>query len=72
MTDKKQYKKEVEEESLMGIFQHPFIPNDVDEVLEREIVAIGNGAHINIPKKHLGKMARVIIKKQKEVVDDKK
>ena len=37
-----------------------------DEVLEREVVAIGNGAHINIPLKHLGKMAKIIIKPKKE------
>jgi len=37
-----------------------------DEILERDIVGIGNGAHINIPLKHKGKIAKIIIKKQKE------
>lgn len=32
-----------------------------EEVLERKVVGIGTGAHINIPKKHLGKNARVTI-----------
>ena len=40
---------------------------DVEEVLEREVVGIGNGAHINIPLKHLGKKARVIIKRKENV-----
>jgi len=37
-----------------------------DEVLERNVVGIGNGAHINIPLKHKGKSAKIIIKKKKE------
>lgn len=32
-----------------------------EEILERKVVAIGNGAHINIPLKHLGKSAKVMI-----------
>lgn len=38
----------------------------VDEVLQRDVVAIGNGAHINIPLKHLGKKAVVTILKKEE------
>lgn len=41
---------------------------DADEVLERDVVAIGNGAHINIPLKHLGKKAKIIIKKRREEI----
>jgi len=54
------------EENLMGIFQHPFIENDVEEVLEKEIKSFGNGsAHITgMDKRHIGKVARVVIKKQ--------
>lgn len=37
---------------------------NAEEVLEREVVAVGNGAHINMPKKHLGKKVKVIIKKE--------
>lgn len=46
--------------------------NEFDEVLEREVVAIGNGAHINIPFKHLGKKARVMILKKQEEERNKK
>jgi len=34
---------------------------DVEEILERNVVGIGTGAHINIPLKHKGKGARIII-----------
>lgn len=37
-----------------------------DEILMKEIVGIGEGAHINIPKKHLGKKAKVIIYRKEE------
>jgi len=39
---------------------------NADEVLNRNVVKIGNGAHINIPLKHLGKGAKIIIKKLEE------
>ena len=35
--------------------------NQIEEILERDVVGIGTGAHINIPKKHLGKKARISI-----------
>ena len=38
-----------------------FNESKANEILERDIVGIGTGAHINIPKKHLGKKARIII-----------
>lgn len=38
---------------------------EIDEVLNRKVVGIGNGAHINIPLKHKGKVARIIIFKEK-------
>lgn len=37
-----------------------------DEILEREVMSVGNGAHINIPKKHIGKMAKIIIRKKND------
>ena len=58
--------EQTKEPSLFGIFKHPFEPEGIDEILEREVVGIGNGAHINIPLKHLGKTARIIIKTKKE------
>ena len=32
-----------------------------EEVLEREITEFGTGAHIIVPRKHIGKKARIII-----------
>ena len=36
---------------------------DIDEILERKISKLGNSGHISIPSKHIGKIARVTIKK---------
>lgn len=60
-------KKETEEmeKGLYESFKHIFGVG-VEEILERKVVAVGNGAHINIPLKHLGKSARIFIKKQEE------
>lgn len=53
--------------NLFSIFKHPIeLDETIDEILERDVVGIGNGAHINIPLKHLGKKARIIIKKKEE------
>lgn len=38
---------------------------NADEILVRDIVAVGNGAHVNIPKKHIGKSCRIIVHKNK-------
>ena len=37
--------------------------NIPDEIIEKEITASGNSAHIVVPKKHLNKKAIVIIRK---------
>ena len=37
---------------------------ETEEILERDITQFGTGAHIIIPQKHLGKKAKVLIKKQ--------
>jgi len=37
---------------------------DFEEILEREVVRIGNSGKIQIPAKHIGKTAKVIIYKQ--------
>ncbi len=37
-----------------------------DEILERNVVGVGNGAHINIPLKHKGKKVKIIIYKSEE------
>jgi len=33
----------------------------IEETLHRQVVGIGNGAHINIPLKHKGKQVKVLI-----------
>ena len=45
---------------------------NADEILEKTVVGIGSGAHINIPKKHLGKEAKVIISKNLKEAEVKK
>jgi putative transposon-encoded protein len=40
------------------------ISEDVEEVLKKEIVPIGNGAHVICPKEHIGKLAYLIIVKK--------
>lgn len=39
---------------------------NVDEILERKVVGLGNSGKIAIPLKHVGKMARVFIQKTKK------
>jgi len=36
-----------------------------NEVLEREVTKFGTGAHIIVPRKHIGKKAKIIIKENK-------
>jgi len=65
--EKKKGEKRIEEGNLFSIFTHPLMQEDVDEILERQVVKIGNGAHINIPLKHVGKRAKItIFKKEKQ------
>lgn len=40
------------------------ISEDVEEVLKKEIVPIGNGAHVICPKEHIGKLAYLVIVKK--------
>jgi putative transposon-encoded protein len=62
-------KKEVEKEkrwsgeNLLNLPMSGMITDilNSEEILEKEIVAIGNGAHINIPLKHRGKIAKILI-----------
>lgn len=39
---------------------------NVDEIVRSEVKPFGTSAHVNIPKKHRGKEAIIIIKKLKE------
>ena len=65
-------KKDIDEKkdinNLFGIFEHPIkIDDDVEEVLEKEVKKFSNtGGHVIIPAKHIGKIARVLIKRKKE------
>ena len=34
---------------------------NIDEVLQREVLAAGTGGRLNMPKKHLGKKVKIII-----------
>ncbi len=36
---------------------------EADEILERTVTKFGNSGHIPIPSKHIGKKAKIIIKK---------
>ena len=37
------------------------ISEDVEEVLKKEIVPIGNGAHVICPKEHIGKPVYLVV-----------
>ena len=37
-----------------------------EEILEKKVVGIGNGAHINMPLKHLDKKCRVFVMKPED------
>lgn len=40
------------------------ISEDVEEVLKKYIVPIGNGAHVICPKEHIGKIVYLVIVKK--------
>ena len=73
--DKKNKKENSKEKSLFNIFEHPLkVIEEYDEILDRKISQLGNSGHISIPSKHIGKQAKVYIKKnsKKEEADEKK
>ena len=51
---------------MAKLIEHALELASADEVLQKNVVGIGDGAHINIPRKHLGKKAKVIIFKKGE------
>lgn len=61
-------KKEKKEEGMLGklLAESLLYPPEeiIEEVLEREVTKFSNGAHISIPSKHIGKTARIIIKRK--------
>ena len=40
------------------------ISEDVEEVLKKHIVPIGNGAHVICPKEHIGKAVYLVVVKK--------
>lgn len=40
------------------------ISEDVEEVLKKNIVPIGNGAHVICPKEHIGKPVYLVVCKE--------
>lgn len=56
-------KKEIGWEKILTLLAEE---KDADEVLEREVTKHGNSGHIAIPSKHLGKIAKIIIRKKEE------
>jgi len=61
---KKKQSTDEKEISLMNLVGGSFIPKNVDEVLERDVIGFGNSGRINIPKKHVGKKAKITIFKK--------
>ena len=51
---------------LAGIIDKRILFKDIDEILQRNVVAVGNGAHINMPKKHIGKEVQITIWKDNQ------
>mgnify|MGYP000231422888 CR=1 FL=1 len=60
--EKKNRKGRKIKKGLKYIF--PRYSEDVEEVLKKEIVPIGNGAHVICPKEHIGKLAYLVIVKK--------
>lgn len=53
--------------SLMDIFHQSMVDSsNVEEILERQVMKLGNSGRVSIPAKHIGKKARVTIFKNKE------
>lgn len=70
--DIKEGKEEKKEEGGFGIFQHPLIPNDVEEILQKEIREFGgNSAHIVVPGRHAGKDAIITIKNTTKLKEER-
>jgi len=59
-------KKRKDESKLGNIIGGRVQFRDVEEILQKNVVAVGNGAHINIPKKHIGKEVQITIWRDQE------
>lgn len=57
MIPKKENIKEVSNDKALEILLM------AEEILERKITEFGSGSHVVLPKKHVGKRAKIIIEK---------
>lgn len=64
MTEREKIKKK--ELGILDLFEKYLEDYRADEILEREVVKFGNSSHVLIPSKHLGKVAKIIIKPKEE------
>lgn len=62
----KNKKQNSDDISLMNLLGGKIIFDNIDEVLERDVIAFGNSGRVNIPKKHVGKKAKITIFKKEE------
>ncbi len=70
--DKKKNPKEVGvAEILEALIKTRKEEAETEEILERKITQFGNTCHVTLPKKHEGKQARILIKKEVEEKDNK-
>jgi len=49
-------RKKLLKQSFSVIFK-----GDIEEILEKKVTKFGSGSHTTLPKKHIGKNAKVII-----------
>lgn len=65
-------KNKKEKDNLLGDAIKNFVElttsfnKEVEEMFERKVEEWGNSAHVQIPRKHVGKDAKVFIKKHKK------
>jgi len=54
-------KKGIKENKFGNIIGGKIKFRDIEEILQRTVTSSGNGAHINIPKKHIGKEVQITV-----------
>jgi putative transposon-encoded protein len=62
--------KEMSDDQIKKLEQIIDFIYDSDEILERPVVKLGNGAHVSIPRKHSGKIAKIFIQKKEEGAEE--
>jgi len=67
-----EYQKEIEEfvknkmEQAYKKYGTIFDSDQAEEILERDVMKLGNSGRVAIPSKHIGKKVRIFILKEKE------